>query len=399
MIKVVDSIMGSGKSTWARDYINAHPEMRFLYVTPFLKEVEKVLLQCSSQSFFQPKDEISKQADIKRLFKEGANIATTHELFKKLDLTQSDRDMISKHGYTLILDEVLETTEVQKKSKDDAQSILERYVEVNEDGRVRWTAPKYKGAFEDIKDLAERGTLYYFNNSVFIWQFPIQTLCIFKDVYVLTFLFGASHLRSDLDLNGIQYQYYYVQNGELLDGHENLDSEKRRIRKLLEIYDSPKLNAIGQEESDLSKNWWRNENYSKKGKKVKNNVRTLFETIWQVHSDEVMWSCFTDYKKRIAPKGYLKGFCECNARATNDYGDKTCLAYLINVYEHPYIQQWYLEKTIKIDQTKYALSQLLQWIWRSAIRNGKAVRLYLPSARMRRILQNWLDDEEAELAA
>lgn len=399
MIKVVDSIMGSGKSTWARDYINAHPEMRFLYVTPFLKEVEKVLLQCSSHSFFQPKDTISKRADIMRLFKEGANIVTTHELFKSLDLTQSDMDMISRHGYTLILDEALETIEVLKTSKDDTQSILERYAEVNEDGRVCWIAPKYEGAFKTIKSLVKEGTLRYFNNSVLMWQFPIQTLCTFKDVYILTFLFEACHLKCDLDVNSIQYQYHYIRDGKLLAGREDLSREKQELKMLLKICDSQKLNAIGDEENAFSKSWGKRARHNGNWKKAKNNTRNFFESICHAHSDNVLWSCFSEDKKRVSPKGFLKGFCACNSKATNEYSDRTCLAYLVNVYENPYLLHWYHDHNIEINPSKYALSQLLQWIWRSAIRNGEEVQLYLPSARMRRILQNWLDDEEAELAA
>ena len=35
MIKVVDSLMGSGKTSWAIREMNAHPEQRYLYVTPY----------------------------------------------------------------------------------------------------------------------------------------------------------------------------------------------------------------------------------------------------------------------------------------------------------------------------------------------------------------------------
>ena len=39
----------------------------------------------------------------------------------------------------------------------------------------------------------------------------------------------------------------------------------------------------------------------------------------------------------------------------------------------------------------YALSILIQWVFRSAIRNGQEVWLYLPSARMRGLLAGWLE--------
>lgn len=75
------------------------------------------------------------------------------------------------------------------------------------------------------------------------------------------------------------------------------------------------------------------------------------------------------------------------------YSDRKHLAYLLNVYENPEVIKWFAGYGIKVDQEAFALSQLLQWIWRSAIRNGEPVKLYLPSARMRRILREWLEDE------
>ena len=34
---------------------------------------------------------------------------------------------------------------------------------------------------------------------------------------------------------------------------------------------------------------------------------------------------------------------------------------------------------------------MLQWIWRSRIRKGENINIYIPSMRMRQLLKNWLD--------
>ena len=34
---------------------------------------------------------------------------------------------------------------------------------------------------------------------------------------------------------------------------------------------------------------------------------------------------------------------------------------------------------------------MVQWIWRSAIRDGNEVNLYIPSRRMRELLIGWID--------
>lgn len=36
---------------------------------------------------------------------------------------------------------------------------------------------------------------------------------------------------------------------------------------------------------------------------------------------------------------------------------------------------------------------MVQFIWRSRIREGKEISLYIPSKRMRELLKEWLNDE------
>lgn len=40
-ITIVDDIMGSGKSTWAINYINDNPDRKFLCIVPLLSECER----------------------------------------------------------------------------------------------------------------------------------------------------------------------------------------------------------------------------------------------------------------------------------------------------------------------------------------------------------------------
>lgn len=59
----------------------------------------------------------------------------------------------------------------------------------------------------------------------------------------------------------------------------------------------------------------------------------------------------------------------------------------------PIILAFFQLHNIKIteeEQEKYALSELLQFVWRSAIREGKAISLYIPSVCMRNILNGFL---------
>ena len=87
----------------------------------------------------------------------------------------------------------------------------------------------------------------------------------------------------------------------------------------------------------------------------------------------------------------MRGFLSSNTRSTNEYKDRVAVAYLVNKYFNPFIKQFFKANGILIDEDAYALSEMIQFIWRSAIREGREISLYCPSKRMRELLMGWLD--------
>ena len=94
-------------------------------------------------------------------------------------------------------------------------------------------------------------------------------------------------------------------------------------------------------------------------------------------------------------KGYTKGFLSYNIRATNDYRDRDHLAYCVNVFYNPILKNYFVDHGVEIQEERYALSEMIQWIWRSSIRDGKEIWIYIPSRRMRELLQEWLSEVSA----
>ena len=45
-----------------------------------------------------------------------------------------------------------------------------------------------------------------------------------------------------------------------------------------------------------------------------------------------------------------------------------------------------------IDDDRFALAEMLQWIWRSRIRKGEEIKLAIISKRMRELFLKWLND-------
>ena len=56
-------------------------------------------------------------------------------------------------------------------------------------------------------------------------------------------------------------------------------------------------------------------------------------------------------------------------------------------------------KGFPVNEDVFALSEMVQWIWRSAIREGNPINIYVPSARMRDLLTRWMNDEFENIVA
>ena len=89
--------------------------------------------------------------------------------------------------------------------------------------------------------------------------------------------------------------------------------------------------------------------------------------------------------------GMKKAFVSLGTRATNEYADRTALAFLANVYMNPYLYNSLCKMGAPPDKDVYALSSLVQWVWRSAVRRGEEINIYIPSSRMRKLFTRWLD--------
>ena len=109
-VKIVDMIMGAGKTSSAINYINkSDSDERFLFITPYLDELDRIKEMCASKNFKEPKEMGTKLYGIKRLITNGENIVSTHALFRRFD--NEAIDLCRAQNYTLIMDEVTDVIE------------------------------------------------------------------------------------------------------------------------------------------------------------------------------------------------------------------------------------------------------------------------------------------------
>ena len=392
-INIVDAMCGMGKTSAAINYINSSAiDQKFLYITPYLDEVERIIASCPDRRFVQPKNYGSKLRDIKRLFNEGRNIVSTHALFNMFD--EEVIDIVKLYGYTLIMDEVADVVKPLEISKNDLEMLLNECVDITEDYTLRWKNSEYTGRFGEEKRLCDLGALYFYDNTALIWMFPVKTFVAFDEIFILTYMFDAQVQRYYYDFYNLEYNYLYVK-GNSLDTYqfteEVVDYIYPDYKQLIHIIDNEKMNKIGALETSLSKTWYERNKNNQCMPELQNNLSNYFRRIVNTPSNQNLWTTFKDYQKMLSGGGYAKGFLSCNARATNAYRGCISVAYVINRFLHPVVKNFFVHQNVRIEEDDYALSELIQWIFRSAIRDGKEINLYIPSKRMRELLINWTE--------
>jgi hypothetical protein len=407
-VTIVDSIMGSGKTSWAIQLMNETPEVqKFIYVTPYLSEIERIKLSVTNREFVTPDSKQGKgkkYEHFKRLIGEGKDILTTHSLFSYAD--EELLELLEWNNYILIMDEVFQVIEQIPLKQDDLKILVNsQVVTVQEEGKIDWVDEKMNSTrYDDIKKMAKCGSLYLINNAAFIWLFPAEIFKSFEKIYILTYLFEGQIQRYYYDFYNIQYEYRAVINEEgrygLVD-YWKYKEDRSKFKLLINICDNEKLNSIGEKETSLSKSWFSQKYNAPKVKQLKNNLYNYFQHITKAKSEEIMWMTFKDYKEKLKGKGYSKVekedkpgcYTSFNLRATNLYRHKTVLAFCLNRYMNPIESHFFKQHNIVVNEDLLALSDLLQWIYRSAIRDGKPIQIYIPSKRMRNLLKQWLNNE------
>ncbi|MDR7868138.1 MAG: DEAD/DEAH box helicase family protein [Sporomusaceae bacterium] len=402
MIKIIDSIMGSGKTSWAIQKMNDNPYLRYIYITPFLEEVERIKQSCPGLHFYEPQNMGGgKRGNLLKLLKDGKNIVSTHALFQMS--TAETIQLLNKWDYSLILDEVFNVLEEVKLKKGELKNvILKHFADIDENNQLIWRDIDCDSRYNDIKQMALDGNLIACGDYALVWTFPHAVFECFKEVYILTYMFKYQEQRYYFDQFKIKYKYFKLWRAEDKDNkyhlieHDGQQYDTSQVKPLINIYQGH-LNSMGDKSNFvLSKSWYR------KNKKtnvivIKNNTRNYFGNIVKGKSDQNLWTVFNEFSTLVKGEGYSKGFLACNARSTNKYSHKTNIAYLINLFINPVIAKYFQQFNIKINDRGIALSYLLQFLFRSAIREGKPINLYIPSRRMRLMLMRWLGYKNKEI--
>lgn len=401
-IYVVDSMMGSGKSTYCYEIMFNNVNKKYIYVTPYLNEIERVIGEKENRTKFYDQRgfrepihlEEGKLEGLHSLLIKDYNIVTTHALFRKS--IAETIDLIASGEYILMLDEALDIVDIFDINIKDYDMLLNNHlIEVDDNRVIKWLDNKYEGKFVDLKRLCQNGNVIKLKKTnrvqLLAWTFNPELFKAFKEVYIFTYLFESSYMKYYFDMYHIEYDKLTIENYKMIPFEDKTPYNKQNIKYLMNIYDG-NLNNIGDKQNALSLNWFKN-NISLRSK-LKNNMYNYFHNILDSKSIETIWTTFKSKQKYLNGKGYTRRFISLNTRATNKYKDCYNLAYCCNRYMSPDYIDFFRTYNVNVDEELFALSELLQWIWRSAIRMNKPINIYIPSSRMRMLLIDWLNNSD-----
>ena len=412
-IKIVDAICGSGKTTWVFEHIRSHPDRKWVFVSPYLDEAGdgnnkgRIQKELPELSFRSPATTPSKTADFLRLAQKGRNIAITHKLFT--GFTPEVAEVLRDQEYHLVIDETIDLVQFYDdiNSQDVKFLILAGMVKCDpKTGMLEWNSekwPNYTGRDIKIKQLCEMDCLWLYGDDVLIQRIPPTCMKACKTVTILTYLFEASLMHCWMQLNSMPWEYYQP---ESMRTNKQI---KDIIRPLLTLTQPTKLITDLQRSSQglyvtniFKKGWYDSIATDDDFHAIKKSIEITLKK--DMGKGEVFWTTFKDYEPKLQGIGYTrakkvngelrKPFVSKNMRASNEYRDCVNCIYTVNIYPHGSLNNHLISYGVVLDQELYALSELIQFIFRGSIRDHKPMYLYILSDRMRRLFTEWLNTDK-----
>lgn len=405
MVKVCDAIMGSGKTSAVISYINAHPEKRFLYITPLLDEASRINTSCPDAHFVEPsstnpKYSFSKSKHTTALIEVGRNITSTHQA--ALYYTKETLRLLKKMNYTIIIDEEITVFEQDNSISygDVMLTVDSGHVVEEKPGYFVRTSKEYGGdkLYKMFRMMESRPLIRIGkkkNDKMWYWVYPKEFLESADEVIVLTYLFHNSEMDLFLQMNNIEYTYIGVHKSddgkyEFTDHPDYIPDYVSTLKDKIHILEDKKLNAIGDGKHDLSMNWYKT--HEDDVGKLRANIWNYFNRKTNSVPERRLCGTYNSYWGKIRGKGFWNSDLAFSIKATNKYRDKNTLVYPVNLFPNGHVVTFYKNSGYDFDKDRYALSIMIQWIWRSAIRDGLDINIYIPSKRMRNLLKNWIND-------
>ena len=417
-ITIIDGICGSGKTSLIVDKLKDLPnDERVIYISPYLDECHRIagttyhddpenktpdldffgdIIYLDGEplnhlKFIHPVDRgFYKSSDLLNLLRKKENIVSTQALF--YNYSEEVISLIKKHNYHLITDESLDLIrcfEIDYPSLGMARKV--GLVTIDENSNLVWNDDNEfaeASYYQKLKQQCTLNRLFLFQKTV-MWEYPIEVFNSFKTIVGLTYMFRGTLMYYYMKSHGIEAEVLYVYKDY------NNNPITKEYDTLINLCDDTRMNSFATSRTALSGSWISKNKPSMK--LLKNALWKYFNRLEFVDVKKRMWTSLlgknNKTKKDLTGSGYTNSFVAWNKKATNMYKNKETLAFCTNVFLNPNLVQYLNSKKQEVDQELYALSEMLQWIFRSRLREGNTINIYVPSTRMRNLFKSWIKFE------
>lgn len=445
-ITFIDRPCGTGKTTALIKELSEWSEnihLPVIVVTPRLSEVKRIINGAPTANIAQPGDEngnTTKTNSVEGLLAAGRNIACTHALYVKLRSLAQEGKL---SGHRMVIDECPTPIELAPTiSKSDFRNEVEAKGLATVDDATGLVTPTDlwmeqaalggKKAFAKQYVLAAMGRLLVTpQRDLLMMAIPIEMLLAPVSLTVLTYLSEGSYLAAYLDKLGVDYtikkwgeEADWIQKQKELITVEALSLPRIKVKSNQHgfRYSTMSLSFSGQTkkatEEALSKLGNKLMNMHKKGAPLRDIPK---ENVMVTSAGAAWFKDGTDANGRQAcgplSKGSgLLGKWEHNdetatwtvkdgwtwvsnlTRGVNDHIHCSHAVYLFDQHPNPILCKFLGKRSPEWGKT-FAITEFVQWVYRSRVRLGEPITVYFPSERMREIVIEWLNSADEHSAS
>jgi len=430
-------------------------DVHWLYCTEYLTEIEKRITDDKSlaRHLWRTPTEVDKTEKLIELLLEPKVqlIAITHALLVLVSRNEYVNSLFKAKGYSLFLDETIDLINPYNgvKQGDFMLWKKEGKLKVHEpNGLVEWLysdeySKEMSTSFDRFALDTQRLTIHChiaegksLNSKGRLSIVEVESPSIFYQfnrVILATYQVEHSLFDAYLQLKGIARK-------ECTDIVCNKSTTKESIRSRITMYDKFNDKFKGKA---LSSTWWgkakgtkASVDYEDDGTKnicTKDDIKLINAVIRNIgdtngcRGDASLLGFTVPARKigkstdpmSIYPRGYPHTVCyvqtsthedgteisialketdksksayiPCNARASEDYKNKVVMVHAYNRFPLTPVTSYLSGKGVVFSSEVFALNELLQWLWRSAIRSDQEITVSILSERMRNIFLSWLN--------
>jgi hypothetical protein len=449
--RVVDAPMAAGKTTklikWIKEVHSYHPVIVLVERNSEVDRLKEALGDLVVSIKDEAENRGSRKIDVlNEHVADGNTVVSTHALMEYWD--EGFLENVQFHKYELVIDEslshVLEPIKIASRDikifLEDKRLIVQKEnkysrLTVSKEDSEGWCLPEgYKNLERKILNKCvylqetEKENANGVKEYSLIEAMNPEIWSYFNQVLLMTYLFKGSLMEYYFQLHNIKYIPMGLSPDGRFVNHEIINGE--RYRPLITILDSYNnwdryKDRKRTYRDGLSVNWCEHEAKGKNRlKMIQKKLRNTFEYLQRTQGITKEDFAFTFHKKflkdiRCSHVGVLRDinkfwddknrhnitekdirnitFLPQTLRGTNMWSHKKVMCYLSNTHLHGSISSFLQGKGVDIDNDVFALSQMIQWIFRGCIRNGEPMTVWIPCQRMRHLFLKWLGYSEAEL--